>query len=894
MKAKRNTQTSSKPPRKRLADVGSQPERASKRAVAPSTAKGSKKSGGKAEEDDPEILFKSLFEMVSGILFVLRVEPRGCFRYCAVNRALLKVTGLKKSEVVGKMVQEVIPAPSCDRVIKKCREAVRTGQTIKWEEVSVFPTGERCGEVSLTPSSDEEGKATYLFGIVHDITASKQTEAALRRSESRFRISLDHSPITIWHEDRDFKFTWMWYPHSDFDPQGLIGKSAADLFPPEEVAQLEEIKKRVLRTGKPSRQELRLTMGGKVLYYDHTIEPLRDARGKIEGLGGVAIDITVRKNAELALIESEGRYARAVRASEEGLWEWNIVQNQTYLSPRYKALLGFADNELPGDRELGFYARLHPDDFALVEAARKKNLAKFIPYSVEVRLRMKSGEYRWFCSRGQAQGDENGRPVLMTGTISDITERKVTEHALKQSEERFRAVFEQAAVGVGTIDIETDRFLEVNEQYCNLTGRTRKEMLRGSFVEMTHPDDLGANMGLHQKLKKGEISRYNLEKRYIWPDGTIVWGNVHATRIASNNGTSVRLLAVVENITERKIAEENYRRELSFSETLINQTSAIIVLFDHEGRMIYLNNATLKMLGYRRAELINKTPWEAGVMDAEEATRTRERLGRLMKGEANPPREVVLRGKGGTLHYVEFSSISTRAADGTADRIIATGTDLTERHHLQREILKISEQEQTRIGHNLHDGVGQTMTGVASMMEAFEEELSGEQQARAGRIRQFIQDAIHEVRQMSHSLSPTAVKNRGLVGALQLLADTIQTNHRTACLLEVDPTLHLDDPDRETHVYRIAQEAANNALRHGKAKSITLSLQKLGEHQCELKIQDDGTGLVGKQKGDGHGHGIGTRVMEYRAQCIGGTLAVTSVRRRGVTVTCRFPRVSVP
>jgi PAS domain S-box-containing protein len=339
---------------------------------------------------------------------------------------------------------------------------------------------------------------------------------------------------------------------------------------------------------------------------------------------------------------------------------------------------------------------------------------------------------------------------------------------------------------------------------------------------------------------------------------------------------------------------KNYRRELTFNETLVNQTSAIIVLFDHKGRMIYLNHATLKMLGYRQEELINRTPWEAGIMDAEEATRTRERLRRVLKGEANPPREVVLTGKGGTLHHVELSSIATRTPDGTADRIIVTGTDLTERHHLQREILKISEQEQTRIGHNLHDGVGQTMTGVASMMEAFEGELSGEQQARAGRIRQLIQDSIQEVRQMSHSLSPTAVKNRGLVGALQLLADTIQTNHRIACILEVDRTLHLDDPERETHVYRIAQEAANNALRHGNAKSIRLSLQKLGEHQCELKIQDDGTGIGGKQEGKGHGDGIGTRVMEYRAHCIGGTLAVTSIRRRGVTVTCRFPRVSVP
>lgn len=850
---------------------------------AASSKPGNEKTTAKASTEH----FASFFEKISGVLFIIAIEPRGCFRFSAVNRALLEITGLKEHQIVGKRVQEVIPKPSCGLVLEKYREAIRIRQTVKWEETSVYPTGVRHGEVAVTPVFDSTGKATHLFGIVHDITARKTAEEALRKSEKRFRVSLDHSPIVIWHQDKEFKYTWIWNPDPRFDPNNLIGKSAEDILPADEVAQATKIKRRVLRTGTTSREEVQFTIDGKVCFFDYSVEPLRDENGKIQGLVGVAIDITDRKKAEEALRESEARYARAVRATNEGLWEWDIATGNTYLSPRWKALLGFAEDELPDDREIAFYSRLHPDDLPIVEAARREKLERLIPYSVEVRLRMKSGEYRWFQATGQAEADERGKPERISGTMTDITERKETEQALRQSEERFRAVFEQAAVGVGTIDVATDRFLEVNQPYCNITGRTREEMLAGSFIEMTHPDDLRANLRFHERLKSGEITRYTIEKRYIRPDGSIVWGNVHAARIATKYGAPVRLLAVVEDITERKMAEAKYRRELGFNETLVNHTSAIIVLLDDKARMVYVNEATLNLLGYQRAEMINRTPWEVGIMDAAEAARSKDRLSRILMGEDNPPRGVVLKGKDGTLHQVELSSTATRTPEGKPDRIIVTGTDLTERYHLQKEILKISEQEQARIGHNLHDGVGQTMTGVASMLEAFEEELEGEQKARAGRIRQFVQDAIHEVRQMSHSLSPTAVKNRRLGGALLLLAETIRTNHRTGCKLEVDPTIRIEDSEKETHVYRIAQEATSNALRHGGARNITLSLKRHGSSECMLKIEDDGIGF--KQRKSGDSHGIGIRVMEYRANCIGGTLDVTSGRLGGVCVICRFP-----
>jgi signal transduction histidine kinase len=155
------------------------------------------------------------------------------------------------------------------------------------------------------------------------------------------------------------------------------------------------------------------------------------------------------------------------------------------------------------------------------------------------------------------------------------------------------------------------------------------------------------------------------------------------------------------------------------------------------------------------------------------------------------------------------------------------------------------------------------------------------------RIRELVQAGIQEVRQISHSMSPMAVKNRGLGGALQLLADTLRINHRLNCKLEVDSAVQLNDTEKETHIYRIAQEAVNNAVRHGKPRNITLSLQRLAGGICVLKIQDDGIGF--KKSKSGEARGIGVRVMDYRANFIGGTLELLSGRRGGVSVICRFP-----
>lgn len=594
-----------------------------------------------------------------------------------------------------------------------------------------------------------------------------------------------------------------------------------------------------------------------------------------------------REERKLALQVSEERYARAMRATTDGLWEWNILTGETYLSPRWKQMLGFTEADQLGKDQESFMSRLHPEDWPRVQAARKAHFEHRVPYQVELRLCNKRGEYRWFLTRGEADWNEQGEAVRMTGTISDIADRKQAEHALQASEQRFRAVFEQAAVGVAEMDTTTGRFLSVNQRICEINQRSREEMLKLTFSDLTLPEDLPKSLQHMEELKAGKIRSYNLEKRNLLPDGTLKWVNLTVAPMWLPGEPALRHVAVVEDITERKRVELDYRRELAYNQALVGHTSAFIVVLDLAGRFVHANASFSDTMGYNQKQVIGKTPWEIGLMDAAETALSKERFARLLRGEKNPPTDSRLRTKDGEWRSVELRSTTTCKPDGTVDRIVVTGTDMTERNRLQQEVLRVVEQEQARVGHDLHDGVGQTMTGIVSLLEALEADLDGEPRQQAQRIHELLRQSVSEVRRMSHGLSPTSVKYRGLVGALQLLAETVRTNFRTPCQCEVDASIAIQNNDIEAHLFRIAQEAVNNALRHGKPSKVKLSLQHVSQTECELRIEDDGAGLK-KTKGGQH-NGIGVRVMDYRANLIGARLTIKAKPRRGVVVTCRFP-----
>lgn len=743
--------------------------------------------------------------------------------------------------------------------------------------------------VSTNPITDAKGCYVGAMALLTDISARRRAEAAMRESEDKFKVIFEQAAVGVAMVDSNtgqfLNVNQRTCDIARLTAEKMKSTTFMDITHPDDLPanleQMASLKTGALRTFTFEKRYLHAD--GSITWINLTVSPMWQPGEAPTQHIAIVEDITQRKQAEQALERTTDLLERTGEMARIGGWELDLPSMNLYWSQQTCRLFEVDSLEAPNvDVAISFYAT---EARPVIRAALEHAILSGTGYELELPVITAKGRRFWARSQASAIVTD-GKVVKLTGTFQDITERKQAEEALVESEARFRAIFEQASVGVALMDTNTGRFILVNQRCCEIIGLSSDQLTSGTFMDITHPEDLPAAMEYMHRLRSGAIRGYTIEKRNRLPDGSIRWVNLSISVLAQPGERPARHIAVIEDITQRKKAEADHLRELEFNQTLANQSSVLIVLLDQQGNIVHVNDAAVGLLGYSREELMGHSPWEIGILAPEEKAAARERLKQLLGGKPNPPRETRWIAKGGEEFVVAISSIATRSKDGNIDRIIITGTDLTERNRLQTEILRISEQEQARIGHNLHDGVGQTMTGIASLMDALESELTGDQKTSAGRIRQLVQDAIQEVRQMSHSLSPASVRNRGLGGALQLLAETIRTNHRTACICKIAKDIDLGDGEKETHLYRIAQEAANNALRHGKPGRISISLRRTGEHNCTLAIEDNGTGMSKSIKS---GTGIGMRVMDYRANLIGAQLSIRSRPGKGCAVICEYP-----
>jgi signal transduction histidine kinase len=229
-----------------------------------------------------------------------------------------------------------------------------------------------------------------------------------------------------------------------------------------------------------------------------------------------------------------------------------------------------------------------------------------------------------------------------------------------------------------------------------------------------------------------------------------------------------------------------------------------------------------------------------------------------------------------------------RREDGRPWFIHGVGFDITERKGLEEAILEISAREQRRIAQDLHDGLGQHLTGIAFMIKVLEQKLSDKampEAVEAAQIVKMVNQAIDNTRQLARGLHPVAAEPLGLMSALKKWASEVEGLFHISCSFRSEKPLPIHDVNLATHLYRIAQEAVNNAIRHGKSGKIVVALS--GKNGAGiLTIQDDGEGFPKDPAGQ---PGVGLSIMNYRADMIGGSLKVQPNEERGITVTCVFP-----
>jgi signal transduction histidine kinase len=222
--------------------------------------------------------------------------------------------------------------------------------------------------------------------------------------------------------------------------------------------------------------------------------------------------------------------------------------------------------------------------------------------------------------------------------------------------------------------------------------------------------------------------------------------------------------------------------------------------------------------------------------------------------------------------------------------------DITERRRMEREILEAGAEEQRRIGQDLHDGLCQHLAGISFATEVLRQKLAARSSPEASNISKvgkMIDEAITQARDLARGLQPVVLDANGLIAALKALAEKVEGMFHISCLLVCDGPCRVSDNKVATHLYRIAQEAISNAVKHGKARTVVVDLAVKGDEIC-LTIRDDGIGLADSRTNP---QGMGLRTMDYRARVIGGTLSVQDGSTQngpvpagsggGTTIVCR-------
>jgi signal transduction histidine kinase len=210
---------------------------------------------------------------------------------------------------------------------------------------------------------------------------------------------------------------------------------------------------------------------------------------------------------------------------------------------------------------------------------------------------------------------------------------------------------------------------------------------------------------------------------------------------------------------------------------------------------------------------------------------------------------------------------------------------------LERQILEISGREQRRIGQDLHDGLGQHLTGIELLSQCLEQDLARSKRpeaAQAAKISRHVRDAVLQTKSLARGLSPVDVEQHGMMFALQELCRSTSEICRVKCRFECPKPIAITNNTIATHLYRIAQEAVNNAVKHGRAREIVVSLAEGKRDQYNLSIRDSGQGFTPGDEAKKSGMGLG--IMRYRASVIGATLEIVSAAGEGTEVRCTLPR----
>ncbi len=523
----------------------------------------------KASEDQ----FRDLYESAPLAYFSASFDDH----ITRVNHRASELLGYSYNDLIGKHVLTLYaPTQEGYEKAKNVQKRTQQGVSIQDEELEMIKKDGSHIWVSLTVRLiyDETGKIIERRGMVQDISARKKIERELRASEYRFRSLVETAGSIIIGLTPDG-----WIVEWNREAERLYGRTREEVLDKnyfelfiqgtDRVPILADIKN-VLQ-GKPSRdfQNVVMTIEREKRQILWNVDRLVDQDHQPYGVICIGRDITEWENAQSQLqkwatIFQHTQWGVAVSKKESSIFDM--------VNEAYARMHGYAIRELeemPMEQVYAPEFRSHLPQ--IIEQIHKKGFLSFEALHIR-----KDGTTFPALETVSAIKDLNEQTLYRVANLIDITDRKKSEVALRQSEERFRIMFEQAAVGVAQVQSNSGKFIKINQRYCSILGFSQKELLHMPFQDISHPDDLPNIQNQMTQLRSGEISNFSMEKRYFHKEGHIVWVNMTISPMWHIGGDPSFHMCVVEDITQRKYLEDAIQKHnVELEKTVTQRTERI-------------------------------------------------------------------------------------------------------------------------------------------------------------------------------------------------------------------------------------------------------------------------------------------------------------------------------
>ena len=447
--------------------------------------------------------------------------------------------------------------------------------------------------------------------------------------------------------------------------------------------------------------------------------------------------------------------------------------------------------------------------------------------------------------------------------IEDVTERldyeerlKKNEEELRKSEHKFRTIFDRAALGIVTSDTE-GRLVDFNQRFLEIIGYPREEITKKSFAEVTHPDDLTKNLELFASIKEGKIDGYDIEKRYVRKDGSVIWIHLFVSKLVDPYGHLEKGLIIIEDITERKLMSETLRESEEQFSKLVAAIPDFVIVTDMRGIIVLVNEVTLASSGYVASELVGRSLFSfIAPDDVGKALRNTEMM---INGRLGPV-EYQLTMKDGSRIVFEANGDVLRDPSGTPTGMVFVGRDLTERRQLETRLRDANRRLRVMDCITRHDTINKitALQGYIDLIKKGEVDLKDlDRLNRMDQIVGFLMDQVNVTEEYQKIgmgnpewQSVTEVCNRA--ASLMHLDNVTLTIDVGKLEILADPLLH-----------KVFYNLMDNSLRHGvRVDHITVTKDRYGDNM-KIVLSDNGVGISQDDKmrlfkeGYGKVHGLG-------------------------------------